>query len=77
MGLKLKLEVTHPDVHHYLIDTECVHTRGLVKVYCSLDAYNYFIRAKVWNIFSYNADGICIVYCTAGASQTLSETYSV
>lgn len=40
----------------------------------SLDAYNYFLSAKVGSICLYNVDGICLVSGEAEASQTMSKT---
>lgn len=71
MDLKIMPDLTCPHVYHYLIDRESVYTKDTVKVFHSLDTYNYFLKGKVWNICSYNADNICIMYCTIGASQTL------
>ena len=44
-------DVTYPDIYNYLIETPSEFTRDKMKVYKSLEAFNFFVSGHVDDVF--------------------------
>ena len=50
-------DVDYPVIYTYLIDTPSVYTREAMKVYKSLDAYNFFVSGHVQDVKYHHPKG--------------------
>ena len=61
------------DIHRYLIDTKGAHTKEKLRVYKSLDVYNYFISECVQIVYHLYRAGHDILNAKVNHSQRLSN----
>ena len=56
-------EVSWEDVTHYLIETPSIYTKGKLKAYKSLEAYDYFVCGRVQKCYYHAVEKNIILLC--------------
>ena len=64
-------EVSWEDVTHYLIETPSIYTKGKLKAYKSLEAYDYFVCGHVQNCYyhPFKKTSFCFVKTSSSKSE--------